>query len=488
MVGDAARFASRSTLGKVRPRSTRPGVALLTVAVAQFLAVASASIVSLALPTIARDLHASGQEQQWIVDAYVLVFASLLVAGGVLGDRRGRKGVFLIGLALFATGSLVCAVAPTTEWVLAGRVVQGLGPPLVVPASLGIITAIYADPAARARAIGLWSTGSGLGLALGPVIGGGLVDVAGWRWVFGVNAPLCAALAVLAARSIPRLAPEPSRRAFDFVGALLTTAGVGALTFGIIEGNPQGWGSAPILGAFALGAAALGGFVAWERGREEPLVDMGLFRVPAFVAANGAGLVVFFTLIGATVYYSAYFQQVQGRGPVEAGLCVLPLGAGVALGAPVAGRLIGRLGVRAPMCLGLALGGLAMLGLLRLEPGTEVAGIWWDFVVLGLGAGLALPPMTATAVGAVRPARAGMASAVHNALRQVGQALGVAVLGAIVFAQLGGAEASGARLDDAAGAAFVRGLHHATLVSAALLAAALALAVVLVPGGRPEPA
>lgn len=234
--------------------------------------------------------------------------------------------------------------------------------------------------------------------------------------------------------------------------------------------------------------ASLGGFVAWERGREEPLVDMGLFRVPAFVAANGAGLVVFFTLIGATVYYSAYFQQVQGRGPVEAGLCVLPLGAGVALGAPVAGRLIGRLGVRAPMCLGLALGALAMLGLLRLEPGTEVAAIWWDFVVLGLGAGLALPPMTATAVGAVRPARAGMASAVHNALRQVGQALGVAVLGAIVFAQLGGAEASGARLDDAAGAAFVRGLHHATLVSAALLAAALGLALVLVPAGRPEPA
>lgn len=454
---------------------------------AQFLAVASASIVSLALPTIARDLQASGQQQQWIVDAYVLVFASLLVAGGVLGDRRGRKGAFLAGLTLFAAGSIACAAAPSTAWVLAGRVVQGLGPPLVVPASLAIITATYADPAARARAIGLWSTGSGLGLALGPVIGGGLVDIAGWRWVFGINAPLCAALAVLAVRSIPRLAPEPARRGFDLVGALLTTAGVGALTFGIIEGNAKGWASAPILGAFSLGAVALTGFVAWERGREEPLVDMGLFRLPAFVAANAAGLVVFFTLIGATVYYSAYFQQVQGRGPVEAGLCVLPLGAGVALGAPVAGRLVGHFGVRAPMCLGLALGALAMLGLLRLEPATQVAAIWWDFVALGLGAGLALPPMTATAVGAVKPARAGMASAVHNALRQVGQALGVAVLGAIVFAQLGGAEASGARLDGDAGAAFVRGLHHATLVSAALLAGGLALTLVLVPRGRPDP-
>jgi DHA2 family methylenomycin A resistance protein-like MFS transporter len=207
--------------------------------------------------------------------------------------------------------------------------------------------------------------------------------------------------------------------------------------------------------------------------------------VDAYVA-NAAGLIVFFALIGATVYFSAYFQQVQGRGPVEAGLCVLPLGAGVALGAPVAGRLTGRLGARTPMGLGLGLACVAMLGLLRLEPGTQVWAIWWDFLVLGLGAGLALPPMTATAVGAVRPARAGMASAVHNALRQVGQALGVAVLGALVFAQLGGAAASGARLDPAGGEAFVRGLHHATVVSAALLAVGLVLALVLVPkaGGQ----
>lgn len=468
----------------MRERATRPGVVLFTVAVGQFLAVGSASIVSVALPTIARDLGATGEQQQWIVDAYVLVFASLLVAGGVLGDRRGRKGAFIAGLVLFALGSTLCAMAPTTAWLLAGRVVQGLGPPLFTPASLAIITAIYADPAARARAIGLWSTASGLGLALGPVIGGGLVDALGWRSVFGVNVPVCVALIAVAARSIPRIAPEPARRGFDVLGAVLTTGGVAALTFGIIEGNRLGWGSAAILGTFAVGAASLAAFVAWERRRDEPLVDVGLFRVPAFVAANVAGLIVFFALIGATVYFSAYFQQVQGRGPVEAGLCVLPLGAGVALGAPVAGRLTGRLGARTPMGLGLGLSCVAMLGLLRLEPGTQVWAIWWDFVLLGLGAGLALPPMTATAVGAVRPARAGMASAVHNALRQVGQALGVAVLGALVFAQLGGGAASGARLDPAGGEAFVRGLHHATVVSAALLAVGLVLALVLVPKAR----
>jgi DHA2 family methylenomycin A resistance protein-like MFS transporter len=417
---------------------------LLTLAVGQFLAVGSASIVSVALPTIARDLGATGEQQQSIVDAYVLVFASLLVAGGVLGDRRGRKGAFVAGLVLFALGSALCAAAPTTSWLLAGRVVQGLGPPLFTPASLAVITAIYGDPTARARAIGLWSTASGLGLALGAVIGGGLVDAVGWRAVFGVNVPVCVALIAVAARSLPRIAPEPARRGFDVLGAILTTGGVGALTFGIIEGNRLGWGSAPILCAFVLGAGALAASVGWERHREEPLVDVGLFRVPAFVAANAAGLVVFFALIGAAVYFSAYFQQVQGRGPVEAGLCVLPLGAGVALGAPVAGRLTGRLGARTPMGLGLGLACVAMLGLLRLEPGTQEWEIWWDFLVLGLGAGLALPPMTATAVGAVRPARAGMASAVHNALRQVGQALGVAVLGfmlALVLVPRTGSEA-----------------------------------------------
>lgn len=284
-------------------KSSRAGLVLLTVAVGQFLAVASASIVSVALPTIARELGASGEEQQWIVDAYVLVFASLLVAGGVLGDRRGRRGAFVAGLTVFAAGSVLCALAPTTPWLLGGRVLQGLGPPLMTPASLAIITATYRDPAARARAIGLWSTGSGLGLALGPVIGGGLVDTVGWRWVFGVNVPVCVALVALGLRSIPPIAPEPSRRPFDYLGALLTTAAVAGATFGIIEGNARGWTSAPIVGAFALAAAALAGFVAWERGREEPLVDVALFRVPAFVAANAAGLIVFFALIGATVYF-----------------------------------------------------------------------------------------------------------------------------------------------------------------------------------------
>jgi len=480
-------IADRVPSGRAAPSPYDPRVsrrlALLTITAAQTLSVASASVVAVALPDLGRDLNASASEQQWVVDAFVIVFASLLVAGGVLGDRRGRRTTFLAGLTLFASGSLWCAVAPDVATLLAGRVVQGFGPALVLPASLAMVGAVFPQPRERARAIGIWATGSGIGLASGPTVGGILVEVFGWRAVFGVNVPLAILLIVAGLRSLPRITPVPARHPFDVGGAVLLTGGIAALCFTIIEGRGLGWTSAPILAAGAGTVAAFIAFLAWERTRPEPLVDPALLRQPTFAAANLAGAVVFFALIGATVYFSAFFQQVQGRGALETGFCMLPLGLAVMVCAPVSGRLTGRIGPRVPMLTGLFAAAIATLGMLRLDPALGYGAVWWNVALLGVGAGTALPPMTVTAIATVAPARTGMASAVHNASRQVGQTLGVAVLGAIIAAHAGTSADGGRRLVGAAAEDWVAGLHTALVVAALLImVTGVAVAVLLARG------
>ncbi len=447
------------------------------------MAVMSTSSVSVALPTIGRDLHASSTSLEWVVDSYVIVYASLLVAGGVLSDRQGRKGMFMIGVTVFGLGSLVSGIAPTVGWLIGGRVIQGLGPAIVTPTSLAIISATFDDPRERATAIGVWSSGSGLALALGPAVGGLLVVTIGWRAVFLLNVPLAAIIVALGTRLIPRIARAPGAARFDWTGAFLITVGIGLLTFGLIEGPSRGWGSGLIVGSFVLAVVSLAVFVGWERRHESPLIDVSLFARAPFTVANLAGMIVFFAFIGAIVYLSAYFQQVQGRSALGAGLAVLPIGLGFFVSAQLSGRIVGRVGPRVPMVLGLTLCGMAMIGLVRLRPETPISEIWWDLLAVGFGGGLSLTPMTATAMAAVRSDRAGMASAVHNSMRQVGQALGVAVLGSLVYATVAGGQAGGVRLRGAQAAAFVDGLHHAVLVSGGCLLVAALLASALIPSG-----
>jgi MFS transporter, DHA2 family, methylenomycin A resistance protein len=464
----------------------RPGDRALTVLVvtlAQFMAVMSTSMVPVALPTIGRHLHGSTTSLEWIVDTYVIVYASLLVAGGVLSDRRGRKGMFMSGVTVYGVGALIAGVSPSVGWLLAGRVIQGLGPSIVTPTSLAIISGTFDDPRERAAAIGVWSSGSGLALAVGPAVGGLLTDAIGWRWVFLLNVPLAVAAVALGARFIPVIPRGRALRRFDWTGAVLTTAGVGVLTFGLIEGPARGWGSRLILAAFVVAALSLFGFVVWERRHEAPLIDVSLFSRAPFTVANLAGLTVFFAFIGGIVYLSAFFQQVQGRSALGAGLAVLPIGLGFFCGAPLSGRLVGRFGPRFPMVLGLGLCGAAMVALVRLRPGSSIGAAWWDLAAVGLGGGLSLTPMTAVAMAAVRADRAGMASAIHNSMRQVGQALGVAVLGSLVYAGVAGGAAGGGRLRGVQGAAFVAGLHRAVLVSGGCLLVAAVLAMVLIPSG-----
>lgn len=391
--------------------------------------------------------------------------------------------MFLAGVTVFGLGSLASGLAPAVGWLIAGRVVQGLGPAVVTPTSLAIISSTFDDPRERATAIGVWSSGSGLALAVGPALGGAQVVSVGWRWVFLLGVPLAAVIIALGAVYVPRIPRTARAGRFDWVGALLTTAGIGLLTFGLIEGPGRGWGSALILVVFALAAVCLGAFVRWERGHETPLIDVSLFRRPAFTVANLAGLAVFFSFIGAIVYLSAYFQQVQGRSALGAGLSVLPIGLGFFVGAPLSGRLVGRLGPRLPMIGGLMLCGVAMLGLLRLRVDSPVGQVWWDLAAVGLGGGLCLTPMTATAMAAVGAERAGMASAIHNSMRQVGQALGVAVLGSLVYSGIPGGPGGGERLYGAAAAAFVSGLHAAVAVAGGCLLVAASLAAALIPRG-----
>ena len=428
---------------------------LAVLVVAQVLGVANANMIAVALPPLSRDLGATGTQQQWIVDAYVLVFASLLIAGGTLADRHGRRRAFTAGLVLFAAGSLGCALAGTPGVEIAARVVQGLGPPLILPASLALVAAAYPDRAERARAIGFWGAGSGLGIALGPLLGGIIVSALSWRWVFALNTPLALALVAAAFLVLPRDATvRRTPQGSSFHAPL--TVGMAGLVFGTIEGRDRGWTSAAVLGAFAVGALALA-VVA-----RSPTPAWMARRV--FAGANLAGALLLFTLLGTTVYVSAYLQATRGLTPLETGLALLPLGGATALLAPVSGRLTARIEPRVLIVAGI-LAACAGAGLIsRLGDA-----LWPGLVLLGAGVGLALPAATSTAVGAAPGRETGMASAIHNASRQLGATLGVAVLGTIVL--------SAASLAD--------GLRTAMTVAAVILAAAAAVGgLLLAPNNR----
>lgn len=477
--GNKGQRSSRPSAGARDSASTSEWTALVVIAVGLFPAVSSTTMVSVALPSIQRDIGVTASEQEWIVDAYVIVYSSLLVAGGVLGDRRGRKGLFMLGAALFGLGALLAGCAPGVPVLLVGRVIQGLGPALLVPGSLTIIRAIFVDPKQRDVAIGLWSTASGVALAVGPALGGVLVESGNWRWVFLINAPLSVILIVLAGLCVPRLPRNPATASFDWIGALLITAGIALLAVGTIEGPDAGWSSLTVVGSFVLGVVMLVGLVVRERCAEAPLIRVELFTRPAFIAANVAAMTVFFAFVGGIVYLSQYFQRVQGDSVIRTGLEVSVIGIAFAVASSQSGRLVARIGAEIPMLVGLLIAGCSTLALLRLGADTPYTGIWWNFILLGLGIGLSLTPMTSVAMSAVGSEHAGMVSAIHNALRQVGQVFGVSVLGAIVTAGLAADDQDRPGLTGDAGSSFIDGLHDSFIVSGAALLLVAGLAAVL---------
>ncbi|WP_116110300.1 DHA2 family efflux MFS transporter permease subunit [Amycolatopsis ruanii] len=406
--------------------------ALLALAcLGQFMVLLDSTIVGAALPDMQERLHVGLSGLQWIVDAYVLLVAMLLLSGGVFADRFGRKRVFLAGVAVFTVASVVCALAPSIGWLIAGRVLQGVGAAALSPASLALLSAAYPVPAERVRAIGLWAGFSGIGLAAGPLAGGILVEAFSWPAIFLVNVPVGAVLLVVGMRVLGE-SRNPEAPAIDVPGTVLSVVGVGALTYGLIEGGSRGWTSPVILGSFAVAVVVLAGFVAVEARRAAPMLPLRLFRERLFTVSNTAMVVVGFALMGSSFFFSQFFVHVQGSSILVAGLRTLPATLGMVVVSPFAGRLAARYGFRVVVTSGLVLAGLGLLVLGFVDAGTGYGNVWWRLAMVGVGFALAMSPLTGAAIQAVSPREGGLASAISSTTRQIGAVLGVAVLGAVV--------------------------------------------------------
>jgi EmrB/QacA subfamily drug resistance transporter len=394
------------------------------------------TIVNVALPSIQRDLHAPVSGLQWTIDAYTLVLASLLMLAGSTADRIGRRRVFQTGLTLFTVASLLCSLAPSLGWLVGARVLQAVGGSMLNPVAMSIITNTFTDSRERARAIGVWGGVVGLSMAAGPVVGGLLVQLVGWRSIFWVNIPVGVLAVVLTALFVPESRAARARRP-DAVGQALVIVVLAALTYGIIEGPGRGWTSPEILGLFAIAALAVATLVRVESRRPEPLIDLRFFRSIPFSGATVIAVSSFVALAGFLFLNTLYLQDVRGYSALHAGLLTLPMAAVTAITGPLSGRRVAKRGSRSSL---LIAGGFMTLSVLLLEfvtPTTPILFLGVVYALFGLGFGTVNPPITNTAVSGMPRSQAGVAAAVASTSRQVGQSMGVAVIGSVVASQAG---------------------------------------------------
>ncbi|TDV15001.1 MFS transporter [Paraburkholderia caballeronis] len=424
------------------------------------------TIVNIALARIATDLHADVARLQWIVDAYTLAFAVLMLSGGVLGDRYGARRMYAAGLVVFAFASLVCGLATSPAALIAARALQGLGAAAMLPNSLALLNdACGHDRALRARAVGLWTAAGAISIAAGPVAGGLLIEAAGWRSIFLVNLPLCAAGFVATLVWVPRkrAAPAPlARRSLDVYGQLLAIVALTAVTGAVIEWRSLGFSHPFVGGGFVLAGVAACAFVALEARIAEPMLPLALLRNPTFSAAVLFGVCVNLTYYGTVFVLALYLQHARGQSPLEAGLAFAPLTGGFLLSNVASGWVVARYGTRRPMIGGALLAACGYALLIAVDADTPLAAVLLPFLLIPSGMGLAVPAMTTAVLASVEPGRAGTASAVLNTARQAGGAIGVAAFGALA----GGGFA----------AQVVAGLHVEAAISTALLLIAAWLA------------
>ena len=391
------------------------------------------TIVNVALPSIGRDLHTTVSGLQWTVDAYTLVLAALLMLSGSMADRFGRRRVFTLGLTLFTLGSLLCSVASSLGLLIVFRMVQAIGGSMLNPVAMGIIRNVFTDARERAQAIGVWGATVGISLALGPVVGGALVESVGWRSIFWINIPVGLSALALTLRFVPESrAPHPRR--VDPLGQLLVVVLFGSLTYAIIEAPKAGWLSAQSLALFGLAAAALLALLPYERRRREPLLELRFFRSVPFSSASVIAICAFAALGGFLFLNTLYLQEVRGLSALEAGLCTLPVAVMTLIFAPLSGRLVGRRGPRIGLLAGgagITLGAALLSGL---GASTSIPSLVPAYLIFGIGFGMINPPITITAVLGMPPAQAGVAAAVASTSRQLGLTLGVAVVGAVAAA------------------------------------------------------
>lgn len=391
------------------------------------------TIVNVALPSIQRELHASLSGLQWIVDAYTLVLASLLMLSGSMADRIGRRRVFQIGLGVFTAGSVLCSLAHSVGMLVASRAFQGVGASMLNPVALSIIVNAFPEKQARARAIGVWGAVAGVSFALGPIVGGALTQTLGWRWNFWINLPIGALAITLSALFVPESKAARARR-FDPVGQMLLIGMLSSMTFAVIEGQHHGWASPLIVGLFALAAVLLGAFLVYEPRRAEPLVDLRFFRSFPFSSSTVIAVCAFATFAGFLFLNALYLQQVRGFSALNTGLCTLPLAAMMVVCAPLSGRLVGRYGTRRSLMLAGA-GFVVGTGILTtLSAMTPLWLLLVAYVFLGLGLGMVNPAIANNAVAGMPLSQAGVAAAILSTSRQVGAAFGVAIAGTVVAA------------------------------------------------------
>jgi EmrB/QacA subfamily drug resistance transporter len=388
------------------------------------------TILNVALPSLVNDLHASTSQLQWIVDAYTLVFAGLLLTAGSLGDRYGRRYALAAGLIVFGVGSAMSAFAGSTTQLIATRALMGAGGALIMPATLSILTNVF-PPDERGRAIGIWAGVSGLGIAIGPVTGGWLLGHFWWGSIFLVNVPVVV-FALIVGRLIVPNTKDPGAPKLDPVGAGLSIVGLVALVYGIIEAPAKGWGSTEILTSFAIAAVVLTAFVVWELRSDHPMLNMGFFRNPRFTAASMSVMLVFFALFGSLFFLTQYLQFVLGYTALQAGIRVAPIALVLMISAPISGRLVSKVGNKVLVAGGMTLvaGGLFVLSMATISSGYGLVLV--GLLVLGLGMGMAMAPATESIMGSVPLAKAGVGSAMNDTTRQIGGALGVAILGSIM--------------------------------------------------------
>ena len=409
----------------------RPWLILAVVLIAALAINVETTIVNVALPTLNTALGASTSGLQWIVDAYNLSFAALVLAGGTVGDKFGRRGTLIAGLALFAASSVGAALCTSTGPLIGMRLIMGMASALIYPTTLAIITDTFRVARQRAAAIGIWGAVTGLGVAIGPILGGALLESFWWGSLFLALAPIALMAAVGTAALVPRSARDETSR-LDRGGLLLSVLMLGALVYTVIEAPDRGWKSSFTIGGFALAIAAAIGFAWWERRTHEPLIDLRLFTNLRFSAASGAVTVAFFALFGFIFLITQFFQLLQGYGPLETGVRILPVALSIAVGSILGTRIaVTRVGTKAVVVTGLLMLAAAFFWVTRINIDVSYLEVAGQMVLLGGGLGLTTAPATDSIMGVVRPEQAGAGSAVNDATRQIGGTLGVAVLGSV---------------------------------------------------------
>ncbi len=448
------------------PRSRTVWTFVVTSA-ALFMASLDNLVVTTALPSIREHLHASLEGLQWTVNAYTLTFAVLLLTGASLGERYGRRRMFVSGLALFTAGSAAAAMAPGVSWLIAARAVQGVGAAMLIPLTLTLLSAAVA-PERRGVALGAWGAVGGLAIAIGPLVGGAVVEGASWQWIFWLNVPIGVALLPFAWSRLTESRGPATR--LDLPGLVLASLGLLGIVFGVVRGNDHGWTSLTVLPPMLAGGLLVAAFIAWEMRAPEPMLPLQLFRSRGFTMTNAASLLMFFGMFGSIFLLAQFLQVVQHYSPLQAGLRTLPWTAMPVVVTPIAGALSDRIGGRPLLVAGLALQAIGLGWLAAIiTPTVPYLALVPAFIVTGIGMSLFFAPVANVVLGSVRRDQEGIASGANNAIRELGGVFGIAVLGA-VFSARGGY---------ATGASFVAGLSPAVWVGGAAVLAAAGAALAL---------